>query len=235
MRPIGVLILVDEHMPEAPLVAFPNVGVGGEQLHREAEQIIERDGVGSSQCPAQLAIDRRHRFRERRLREGSILGGRDERRAGVGNAGRDGSRCPQLRRDLVPLHEAFDHGKRVVFVVDREGRRQAHERRVRAKEARTDRVEGADPHPRGLGAEQLRDARLHLAGGLVREGDGENLVWQRTAIADEPGDARRQHPCLPRPCSSEHQQRSGAVLHGLALRLIERGGAGVLMLRRDHP
>ena len=81
-------------------------------------------------------------------------------------------------------------------------------------------MEGADPHPRGVGPEHPGDARLHLARGLVGERHREDAVGRHTVMLDQVGDAGRQHPGLARPRAGQDEDRSLEMLHGLALVVI---------------
>ena len=59
-------------------------------------------------------------------------------------------------------------------------------------------------------AEQLLDAAAHLAGRLVREGDGEDAVRRDALDLDQPGDAVREHARLAAAGAGEHQHRARA-------------------------
>ena len=93
--------------------------------------------------------------------------------------------------------------------------------RFAPQQARAQRVKRRDPHAAAIGAEQRLDARPHLFGGLVREGDGEHLVRLGMAVADEVGDAARDDARLARACSREDQQRPADVQDRFALLGIE--------------
>ena len=70
-------------------------------------------------------------------------------------------------------------------------------------------------------AEQRFDARAHLFGGLVGEGDGEHLVRLGVAVADEVRDAAGDDARLARSGAGEDQQRPADVQDGFALFGIE--------------
>ena len=83
-------------------------------------------------------------------------------------------------------------------------------------------MEGAHPHASGsLGADELVDALLHLTGGLVREGERQDLVGTRLAGGQQVGDAVRQHARLARARPSDDQHRPVDGLHGFLLSGIE--------------
>ena len=79
----------------------------------------------------------------------------------------------------------------------------------------------ADPQPTRIGAEQLGDARAHLAGRLVGESHGENSLRGDAALGDQIRDSRRQHARLARSGAGEHEQRSSGIFDGLTLGGIE--------------
>src|SRR4051812_45950922 len=69
--------------------------------------------------------------------------------------------------------------------------------------------------------EQSLDALAHLLRGLVREGDGEDVVGRDVLLGDEVGDANRDDARLPRPRAREYEQRPFGRLYGLALPLVK--------------
>ena len=122
----------------------------------------------------------------------------------------------------VELGEAaLDQALGVVGVVDREGRLVAQPLGLAAQDAGAHRVEGRDPHDARHRADEGADAAAHLAGGLVGEGDGEDLVGAHAAHADEVGDAVGEHARLARAGAGQDEQRALEVGHGLALRLVQ--------------
>ena len=80
------------------------------------------------------------------------------------------SSTPELPQRLL------DHRELVGRVVDDEVARQADVRRLAAQQPRAQRVERRDPHLPAVDAEQRLDARAHLLGGLVGEGDGQDAI-----------------------------------------------------------
>ena len=54
----------------------------------------------------------------------------------------------------------------------------------------------ADPQPARISAEELGDARAHLAGGLVGEGDREDPLRGDAVLRDQMRDPGRQHARL---------------------------------------
>ena len=67
------------------------------------------------------------------------------------------------------------------------------------------------------------DARAHLLGGLVREGDREHAVRRREAFGDEVRDAMRDDARLARSRARKDQQRAMRVPNRILLFGIEGG------------
>jgi hypothetical protein len=95
------------------------------------------------------------------------------------------------------------------------------------------------------------DALLHLAGGLVGEGDGEDLRRPGEAERQDVGDAGGQHARLAGAGAGQHEDRALGGLDGAALLLVQafqigrrpgllagrhgaRGDAGRLAARRSR-
>ena len=91
-----------------------------------------------------------------------------------------------------------------------------------AQDPHAHRVERRHPHrSRARRPDQVGDPLLHLAGGLVREGDREDLPRLRAAGGQQVGDPPGQHPGLAGAGAGDHQQRRTAVLDGRPLRAVE--------------
>ena len=46
LRPVGVLILVDEYVPKAPPVVVGHVGMGAQHIDRGHNEVVEVHGIG---------------------------------------------------------------------------------------------------------------------------------------------------------------------------------------------
>src|SRR5262249_13692954 len=96
------------------------------------------------------------------------------------------------------------------------------------------RVEGEDPDRPRSAAEEALEARAHLAGGLVREGDREDLVRLRAASGDQVRHPMREHARLAGARAGDDEERPLGLEDGLPLRGIQVGeialGGG-----RGHP
>ena len=89
-----------------------------------------------------------------------------------------------------------------------------------AQEAGGEPVECA--HLDWLRPDEGRDAPPHLVGGLVREGQGDDLA-SRDALCDEVGDAAGDHTRLPAAGAGQHEQGAIHVGGCLPLGIVEVG------------
>ena len=91
-----------------------------------------------------------------------------------------------------------------------------------AQELDADGMEGAEPgHPLDRFPDHAADAQLHLARGLVGEGDGQYLVRAGAALGHEMGDARGQRLGLACTGAGKHQDGAVERFDCLALRGVE--------------
>jgi hypothetical protein len=124
----------------------------------------------------------------------------------------------------------FLHGGELFrLVVDDEVALVAEMFDVRAQNADTQRVECADGRALGRFAvalpgfqirEQLVDALLHFARGLVRERDSQNVL-RRDALGDEVRDAVGDDACLARARARQDQNRAVDGFSGLTLLRVQ--------------
>ena len=85
-----------------------------------------------------------------------------------------------------------------------------------------DRMERAHPgHALDHAADHGADAQLHLARGLVGEGDREDFRRPGPLGGEDVGDARGQHPGLAGAGPRQHQHRTVKRDHRLALFRVE--------------
>ena len=94
-------------------------------------------------------------------------------------------------------------------------------------------VEGGDPHGLGPAADQRLDAFPHFGGGLVGEGDGQDLAVVGPPGGDQVGDPVAEHAGLARAGAGHDQQGAAGVLDGLFLLRVQplQQFAGVRELR----
>jgi hypothetical protein len=87
------------------------------------------------------------------------------------------------------------------------GLRQAGVAEMRAQHAVAQAVEGADPHAARVDRQHRRQPRLHLLGGLVGEGHGQDAGRRHAPVLDQPGDPRGQHAGLAAARAGQDQGR----------------------------
>ena len=75
---------------------------------------------------------------------------------------------------------------------------------------------------------------LHLVGGLVGEGDGQQLEGRDAVLFDEVGDPVCQHAGLARSGARHQQQRAVGVHDGLSLGGVQTFQQGALRLVVGH-
>ena len=217
---VRVLVFVHEHVGEAGSVAIPHAVHGLEQAHRLEEEVVEVVGVAPREFTLVRGIDLRHDLRQQVEGLGLVFGGPHERVLRAGDPAAQGSGRPTLRIVAHRLHHVLQRADGVILVIDREGARAGRVRGFNAKDARGDRVEGADPQaPRGTADESL-DPFPHLAGGLVREGDGEE-ARRLQPLFDEAGGPGREYPRLAGARAREDEQRPFAVFNRVPLLRVE--------------
>ena len=224
LRVVGVLVLVHQEVPEPALVERRDLGEGTEQVHGLRNEVVEVERVRAVQlgrvAPEQL--EEHDLRRVVRVDLAAVALDVDELVLELRDLARDGAHRETQRVGLHVLHEPLDEGARVGRVVDRETAREAELLGLAAQDAHARRVERRDPHAlRGVPADELLDALAHLARRLVRERDGENLARPQLAIADEPGDAPREHARLARASARDDEERLRARLHGRELLRVE--------------
>ncbi len=241
---VGVLVLVDQHVPEPALVERRHLGEGPEQVHRLADQVVEVHRVGAAQARRVAAED---------LEEHDLFGviGVDVARIrlDVGELvlelGDLGAHVAGGEAEGVGIHlldDPLDERAAVGGVVDGEALRHAHHLGLTTQDAHARGVERRDPHSLGGTADELVDPLAHLGRRLVGEGDGEDLARPRLPALQQPGDAAGEHARLARSGARDDQQGRPAVQHRLALarvepleqRLVDRDRAAGA-LGRGHP
>ena len=218
---VGVLVFVDQHVPEPAPVDLPHLGVGPEELDGRHDQVVEVEGVRLPQALLILLVGRDVGLLE--VVAGILLGRLDvaqlvllvadpvEHLAGL-----------VVARVQVEVAEDQLHQPLLVLgVVDREVGLQADFVDLLAEDPHAGAVERGDPHDPGTLADQGLDALLHLGGGLVGEGDRQNAAGVGPALGDQPRDPPGQHPGLARPRARDDQEGRPLVLHGRLLRLVE--------------
>ena len=140
---------------------------------------------------------------------------------GVGDSRQDRAWRKCIVVHLQLAHAAADECQLIGGVVDGERLAEAEAVRVAPKDAQRGRVKRSDPRPRSDPRSQTLDAAQHLVGRFVRERHRQNVRRRHAALADQPGDAIRDHPRFARSGAGQNEQRTITVGDGLALLRVE--------------
>ena len=119
---------------------------------------------------------------------------------------------------------ARDDGVEQIFLVfavhDREPARITEGAPVPPQHAVADGMKRPAPEPAGVDREQIGDAVEHLAGGLVREGEEEDVA-RVDALLEQVGDAIGEGARLARAGPGDDEQRSRRRGHGRVLLFVQ--------------
>ena len=218
LRIVGVLILVHQNIAELLLITGQHVGAVAQQdvglqqqvveVHRPvalaalAVDVVDVAELGNLRLPVLGGVDR----------VGQIGAGRHEAVLGVGDARREQVGLILFVREVQFADDGLQEVLAVRRFVDRERIGEADPLGVLPQDARKDRVERthADIAAAVVG-DHLRDAFAHRLGGLVGEGQGQD-VERRHALLDHVGDTRGQHAGLAR-AGPRDDERGYVVVH----------------------
>ncbi len=225
---VGVLVLVDQHVPEPPPVLLAQVGERLQQVHRGHDQVVEVERVGRLQPLLVLAVGVGVDLLVVGL--GPCGGGLvvDQFVLAVRHPVHHLTNRVTLGVDLGVAQHQRHQPLGVGVVVDRERAADPEPVDVGPQDAHARRVEGGDPHQLGPVAHQFDHPVPHLGGRLVGERDRQDRTGMDVAEAHQVRDPPGQHPRLARPRAGHHQHRRARVQHRLALRRVEVGQQLVL-------
>ena len=218
---VGVLVLVDQHVAEPVAVVLEHVGLGLEQLHGDGQQVVEVHRTGAVQAQLVLGVD---------LRDLAVVDvGRllpvgvevDAVVLGSGDGRVHRSRREPTGVDVEVAQHVRGETHRVGLVVDRERRGVTQPLGVATQDPHAGGVERRHPHLLGDRTDEPADALSHLGGGLVGEGDGQDLERRHTMLVDEMGDPVREHAGLAGAGSRDDEQGPLGVGHRLVLGGVE--------------
>jgi hypothetical protein len=220
---VGVLVLVDEDVAEPAPVGLEHVRVRLQDRDDMQEQVAEVAGVERPQPLLVGGVERGPAVVEGRGVAGGHPPGRQGAVLPAVDQAREQARRPALLVDVLGADQLAQQPHLVVGVEDREVRLEPDQLGMAAQDLDAERMEGAEPgHALDDAADQIADARLHLARRLVGEGDGEDLVRPRPSHAQEMRDARGQRPGLAGAGAGEHEHRPVERLDRFALGGVER-------------
>ena len=218
---VGVLVLVDQHVPEASSPVLAHRRERPEQVHGHHQQVVEVEGVGLAEPALVLGVRRGVGLLQTVARVLRCVLVVLQLVLGVADPVEYGARRVALHVEVEVAADQRHQPLGVGGVVDREARLEPELVDLLAQDPHAGRVEGADPHDLGAAPDQLADPLAHLRGRLVGEGDRQDRARVRAAFGDQPGDPPGQHPGLPGAGSRHDEQRRALVHHGLALRLVQ--------------
>ena len=225
---VGVLILIDEHVSEAFLIELQHVGVLLEEADGEDEQVVEVHRVGGLLF-LDVALADFFDFLGPVV-ELVVAGGDDFLEGGVGvfDEGEHRGEHVGLREaalfriDIERADDGVEDGFLVVAIEDGERAGEAEVLGMAAEDARADRVEGAGPERGGVVRDEFADALGHLAGGLVGEGEQQDLAGV-DAVVEQPGHAVGESAGFPGAGAGDDQRAAGRRGDGGVLLLVEGG------------
>jgi hypothetical protein len=223
LRPVRVLVLVDEQMGAAARVALARLGggVGGEQRQCLEQDVVEVDGIGPQKARFVARVDLGDELRVGRERARLHLRGRLHRVLGAADASQERARRPGGVVDALRAQDPPHERDLVVGVVDREVRIEADRSAIPPEDPQAQAVKRADPRTAGARAEKPFDALAHLARRFVREGDGDDAAGI-DALMDQPGDPVGDDARLAGARPREDQQRAARMDDRLPLRGVQR-------------
>ena len=172
-----------------------------------AVDIVDIAELGDLRLPVFGGIDR----------VGEVGAGRHQAVLGVGDTRGDEVGLVFLVGKVQFADDGLDEVLAVRGLVDRKRLGETDLFGILAQDARKDRVERthADIAAAVIG-DHLCDALAHLLGGLVGEGERQN-VEGRHALLDHIGDARGQHARFARTGAGDDERRGVVIDHGIAL------------------
>ncbi|GAB3997915.1 hypothetical protein GCM10029992_22250 [Glycomyces albus] len=223
---VGVLVLVDHDVAEAHPVRGGDLGEVAEQADGGADDVVEVDRAGQAEPLVVLGVDVGHQAGPGIVGFACGLGGPDQFVLEPGDLGGQPARGLLLGVQAQFLDDLGEQAAGVVGVVDGEARLPAEPVGLAAQDAQARGVEGHDPHGPGAGADEIGDALAHLGGGLVGEGDRQDLAGMDVALGQQVADPVGQDAGLPRARAGDDEQRRSGVLDGLSLRFVEAGHEG---------
>ncbi len=133
------------------------------------------------------------------------------------------ARRPALGVDLLHLHDLLEQPELVVGIQNGELRRQSNMFGVPAQHAGAKRVKRAEPQPFHRSSQDCANTFAHLTGGLVGEGDGQDLVRVGTAGQQKIRESGGQHTRLPGAGTGQHEQRTIHSFDGFPLLSVKSG------------
>ena len=216
---VGILELIYQHMLVAAGVLLAHGLVLFEQLGRIKQQVIEIHGVVREQHLLVTRVDAFDHFVAIGLAR--VFVGQQQVVLGSGDGAVDGLGAVYFFVQVQIADGALDQAALVVIIEDDEVGAERQVFGFAAQHAGADGVKGAQGYAASAFAQQVDDAPFHLAGGLVGEGDRQDLVRPHAHRADQIGNPLGQDAGFARPRASQHQHGAKPRGDGLLLLLVE--------------
>ena len=225
LRDVGILVLVDQDVPEAALVLRQHVGMVLKHAQHFEQKIAE---IGCVQLLQALLIgavqlDALAVGKVESLTTGHFLG----RQTAVFPAVDGGCQLPgrpALGVDATRLDQLLQQPDLIVGVQNREIGLQTGQFRVPAQDFDAYRMKCAEPGHTLDGARyQMRHPLAHFARGLVGEGDGQNLIALGLAGRQNVRDAGGQDPGFSGAGAGQHEHRAVERFHRRTLLRVQSG------------
>ena len=216
---VGVLVFVDQHIAQLVLPALAGVGLVVQQLQRQADQVIEVNRLVSRQALL-VAL---HHDRGSAL---VVILGDGQRLAGVQALVLPKRDRPLPGPCLVGVDSATgiaQHAQHIVAIEDRELLFQPDQPAFLTQDAHAQAVKGRDQQVLGrTRPDQGLGALAHLLRSLVGEGDRRDASGRETRL-QQMGDLLRDHPCLARTRTGNHQAGPVQMQDGFELGGVQGG------------
>jgi len=182
----------------------------GKDFYGEVDDVIEIQGVVFLELFLVLGKDPGERFFVIPV---GLLGEKlsvDHVVFGAADGRQEGFRVELVGVYLQLLHDLFDHGLLILGVYDMESAFVSQSFYLGAKDAHADGMEGSDDRKRTSirSFQDGGDPFLHLLGGFVGEGHGQNVTRADPSLLDEVGDAVGKCLGLSRARSGDDQHRT---------------------------
>ena len=227
LREIGVLVLIDQDIPEAMLVFVEDLGVALQQFVGLEKQIIEihgtrletTQGVGFVEA-VHIAAAVRQVFADQVavvfvfLRTQQVV-------FSTGDAVVDDVGLVQIGIELQLLDQSFDQALAVVGIVDGEVAGVTDLGCFHPEDLGEDAVEGSHPNVARICTHYLLNPRPHFLGGLVGKSEGEDVEGV-DALVHQMRNAVRKHPGFARSCTCYDHHRPFCTLHSCTLFLVQQ-------------
>ena len=175
---VGVLVLVDEDIAELLLVELPDILVLLEEPDGVEDDVVKVQGPGGPELLLIRQVDVGDLL-EAEVPLGPalvhIFGGQEHFILGPGDVTQDGPGLEGLLVHVQLLQALLDDPEGVVGVVDGKGGGEAQLLNVPAEDPHASGMEGGRPDIIGIRADGGFQTLFQLSGGLVGEGDGDDL------------------------------------------------------------